>query len=68
MCDIGEMCDEVDDVCVPCDAPVRPGRVVLCHLPDNQTGRTRSLIVGQGAVSGHLEHGDTLGACTSDCP
>jgi hypothetical protein len=65
--DEGQMCDEVDDMCVSCDEPVGTGKVVICHVPDTQPDGAHTLMVGSGAVNGHLDHGDTLGPCGVDC-
>ena len=37
------------------------GKVLICHKPSRKAGH--SLRVGESAVTAHLAHGDTLGAC-----
>ena len=64
-CRDNQACDAVDESCVDCDSPIHPSKTLLCHKPDGQTPRT--LIVGNGAASGHLGHGDTLGWCPGVC-
>jgi hypothetical protein len=38
-----------------------PEKVLVCHKPDKRGGHTLS--IAEPAVSAHLAHGDTLGAC-----
>jgi hypothetical protein len=37
--------------------------VTLCHNPPGNRENARTIVVGQTAVSAHLEHGDSAGAC-----
>jgi hypothetical protein len=37
------------------------GNVTICHRPGTPAQQTKT--VPQSALSGHLEHGDTMGAC-----
>lgn len=39
------------------------GKTTLCHIPPGNPGNAHTITVGGGAVSAHLGHGDTLGAC-----
>jgi len=39
---------------------------VVCHLPPDDPGNQKTLIVGDAAIADHLLHGDSLGAC--GCP
>lgn len=64
-CTVGQMCDEVVDSCVACDATVPVGRTVICHNAGNGTSHT--IVVLNSEVNQHLAHGDATGACTSDC-
>ena len=44
------------------------GKVVICHYPPGNSGNRHTIEVGQAALSAHLAHGDTQGACPSDKP
>lgn len=39
--------------------------VIICHLPPGNPGNPQTLEISEDAVSAHLGHGDTLGACGS---
>jgi hypothetical protein len=66
LCVEGDVCDEYLKMCVPCDGELDDGTFIICHkeAPDFK----RTLIVHGGNLPGHLNHGDTLGPCTGDCP
>jgi hypothetical protein len=66
-CDIGTMCDEVDDVCVSCDTEIAEGKRVICHFPPGAPQNARTLVIGESAVAAHMAHGDWLGACETNC-
>ncbi|MBI2890806.1 MAG: hypothetical protein HYY13_08470 [Nitrospirae bacterium] len=42
------------------------GNVTLCHAPPGNSEAAKTLSVNASAVSGHLAHGDTIGACAGD--
>ncbi len=42
-------------------------KVTVCHLRAGDPAQAQTLSVGEGAVSGHLRHGDALGACPAGC-
>ena len=52
---------------IPIDTPIDPdpipGASVICHRNNGNNGGQQTLLVGSAAVSAHLAHGDTLGAC-----
>lgn len=37
--------------------------VIICHIPPGNPSTAQTITVGAAAVSAHLNHGDTLGAC-----
>ncbi len=39
------------------------GKVVICHIPPGNPSNAQTITVSAAAVSAHLSHGDTLGAC-----
>lgn len=39
------------------------GKVEICHTPNGDASKTRTLCVGEPATGAHLDHDDTLGAC-----
>ena len=41
------------------------GKVTICHIPPGNPGNAHTITVGAPAVSAHLAHGDTLGACAA---
>lgn len=43
-------------------------KTFICHIPPGNTGNPHTLEVSTSAVSAHLAHGDTLGACTTNTP
>ncbi len=47
-----------DDTGVPSN-----GKAIICHIPPGNPDNRHTKTVGQGAVSSHLGHGDTLGPC-----
>lgn len=40
---------------------------VICHLPNENSNKRITLTVAISAVKAHLQHGDSLGACTPEC-
>lgn len=46
----------------PPPMPDQNGKVLICHKPDNNIGG-KTMLLPRSALSGHLGHGDTLGAC-----
>lgn len=56
---------EIDVSCTPSDTvieePVNDG--TICHIPPGNAAAAHTINVGLPAVSAHLGHGDTLGAC-----
>jgi hypothetical protein len=42
------------------------GKVIICHAPPGNPNNRHTIEVGQSAVSAHLGHGDTLGACPNE--
>jgi hypothetical protein len=49
-------------------APSTPGsggQVTICHYPPGNPNNGQTITVGESAVSAHLAHGDTLGACST---
>ena len=44
------------------------GKAVVCHIPPGNPGNQHTIEIGLSAVSAHLAHGDTLGACLSEKP
>ncbi len=66
-CEKGQVCDEEDDECRGCGDPVAEGKTVLCHVPPGGGDHAHTIVVGDPAVASHLEHGDSLGPCPSDC-
>src|SRR6185295_8619847 len=49
----------------PDDAQASQDHVTICHIPPGNPANAHSITVGAPAVSAHLAHGDTLGACGS---
>ena len=47
----------------PADNPNTRGPVTICHIPPGNQGNPQTLTVDAAALQGHLDHGDTLGAC-----
>jgi Prealbumin-like fold domain len=43
-------------------------QVTICHRPPGDPQNVQTIAVGQSAVSAHLGHGDTLGACPPPPP
>lgn len=39
--------------------------VTICHIPPGNPSNAHTITVGAAAVSAHLNHGDTLGACAT---
>ena len=39
----------------------------LCHIPPGNPQNAQTIQLGQGAVPGHLAHGDLLGECPYEC-
>lgn len=44
------------------------GSTVICHIPPGNPENAHTLTAGAAAVSAHLGHGDSLGACGSPPP
>ncbi|WP_147446479.1 hypothetical protein [Corallococcus sp. CA047B] len=42
------------------------GKITLCHIPPGNPANAHTVTVGLPAMSAHLRHGDTLGACGND--
>ena len=40
--------------------------VTICHIPPGNPSNAQTITVGAAAVNAHLNHGDTLGACTNE--
>ena len=41
--------------------------VTLCHIPPGNPANRHTITVGENAVHSHLNHGDLLGSCLSNC-
>lgn len=41
-------------------------QITLCHCPPGNPNNCRTIRVGAPAANAHLNHGDSLGACTTD--
>lgn len=52
-----------DDTDVDYIALTVKGKMVICHIPPGNPSAAHTITVGTAAVSTHLNHGDTLGAC-----
>ena len=52
-----------DDTDVDYIALTVKGKMVICHIPPGNTSAAHTITVSTAAVSTHLSHGDTLGAC-----
>ncbi|RME38363.1 MAG: hypothetical protein D6788_07590 [Planctomycetota bacterium] len=39
-------------------------KVQICHVPPGDPSNAHTIVVGQPAVNDHLDHGDTIGACS----
>jgi hypothetical protein len=37
--------------------------VTICHIPPGNPNNAQTIMVSSEEVQGHLDHGDTLGAC-----
>lgn len=44
------------------------GQAVICHYPPGNITAFQTLTVGASALRAHLDHGDTVGACSSSLP
>jgi hypothetical protein len=42
-------------------------KAVICHIPPGQPAARQTITVSEAAVSAHLAHGDTAGACPNLC-
>lgn len=40
------------------------GKVTICHIPPGNPDKRHTIEVGNPALQAHLDHGDTLGACS----
>lgn len=45
----------------------QPKKVRICHEPPGHSRHRQTIIVSEDAVSHHLRHGDSIGACPSGC-
>lgn len=52
-----------DDTDVDYIALTVKGKMVICHIPPGNPSNAHTITVSTAAVSAHLNHGDTLGAC-----
>lgn len=52
-----------DDTDVDYIALTVKGKMDICHIPPGNPGNAHTITVSTAAVSTHLSHGDTLGAC-----
>ena len=41
-------------------------KVVICHSPPGNTGKTQTIEVGVSALQAHMDHGDKIGPCDGD--
>jgi len=39
----------------------------ICHIPDGDVSKRRGISVAVPSVKAHLEHGDSLGLCATEC-
>lgn len=42
------------------------GQVTICHVPPGNPGNAHTITINDAALSTHLGHGDTCGACDTD--
>ena len=42
-------------------------KVALCHRPPGNPAIAQTILVGEGSVPAHLDHGDAVGACGAVC-
>lgn len=40
-----------------------PAQVTICHIPPGNPANAHEITVGARAVTAHVNHGDTMGAC-----
>jgi hypothetical protein len=40
------------------------GKVTICHIPPGNPSQRQTITVDQSAVSAHMAHGDSMGACS----
>jgi hypothetical protein len=38
-------------------------KAIICHAPSGDPAKGHTIEIGQAAVSAHMDHGDTMGAC-----
>ena len=50
------------------DAPPKPPKSDLCHVPPGNPGHAHTLSLPESAFAAHLGHGDTAGACSAEAP
>ncbi|NTX50552.1 hypothetical protein [Myxococcus sp. CA039A] len=43
-----------------------PAKIDICHIPPGNPDNAHTISVGAPALTAHLKHGDTLGACDSE--
>jgi len=54
----GDGCD------ADCNVEPNAGQICVCHIPPGNSSAAHTICIAAPAVSAHLAHGDTLGACT----
>lgn len=55
-----------DDTDVDYIALTVKGKMIICHIPPGNPSAAQTITVSTAAVSTHLNHGDTLGACNNE--
>jgi len=43
------------------------GQVTICHIPPDDPDNFQTMVVSENAEQSHLDHGDLLGSCLSNC-
>jgi len=46
---------------------VGPNESTICHVPEDDVNKRRTLNVAIPSVKAHLNHGDSVGACIAEC-
>jgi hypothetical protein len=66
----GQYMPESDGLVVPVDEHPgnNPGRVVICHVPEEEGESPRTIEVSVRSLDAHLGHGDLEGACEDSAP
>ncbi len=49
-------------------ATAAPAQVTICHIPPGNPANASEITVGAPAVTAHMNHGDSMGACPSAGP